>query len=351
MKEDLTDAFGNVIASSLQFPRERAILEQVIPVVLQYIDVCKAHLSSIEAVCRFDPPTHVQGEDEGMSSDMMRVMYGRNYSTHPASLFYRLNQLSTLKFERGDRVLKLTSVVGAIGSPRVGTKLLNAAKLLATRAGAWLIIEAITWPLLPFRFYFQQGFNFIAPRNLASGARVDKWHEGTVWMAWKPPGPIRSSAEKYEKHWTTRDFSMSKKEECQNDLVRPVGSYESFMTRLSSVAQARTIPVKLTRSSRYFNTICVLFDSSFNAYRRRNLPAFIATYRPSVVYNIQENHHVGTDQPMASVRDLSTSEIIADKALRSFGATTICAPEAQCGKRPREECESPLSRGSECTST
>jgi hypothetical protein len=351
MKEDLTDAFGNVISSSIQYPRERNILEQVVPIVLQYIDVCKQHLSSIEAVCRYDPPAFVKGEDEGLSSDMMRVMYGRHYATHVGSLFHRLNELSSLKFERGDRVLKLTTVVGAIGVPRTGTKLINAAKLMATRAGAWLIIEALTWPLLPFRFYFQQGFNFIAPRNLPSGARADKWHEGTVWMAWKPPGPIRSSTEKYEKNWTMRDFSMSKKEEINNDLIRPAGSYESFMTRLSSVAQARTIPVKLTRTSRYFNTICVLFDSSFNAYRRRNLPAFIATYKPSVVFNVQENHHVGCDQPMASVRDLSASETIAEHALRSFGATSICTPDSLCGKRPREDCASPVSRNSECTST
>jgi hypothetical protein len=344
LQEDLTDAYKYALVKTDDtYLRERTILQQVMPAVFEYIKTCKTHLANVEAVARYEPTPPSPGEDEGLSSDMMRVMYGSNYAAHEGSLFHRLNKLVSHSFQRGDRVIKLTTVVSAIGSAGGGTKLIDAAKALATRAGAWLILEAVTWPLLPFRFYFQQGFDFISPRSVNTTARVEKWNEGTVWMAWKPDVPIRNSKDG-DRTWTSRELSMSKMENSNGEiLIDPTGSYSPFMERVHAVSKARSVPVVISRPSRYVNTICILFDSAFVAYRRRALPAFIASFSTPPVHNINMNHCRSPSVRMNNTTELNEVETIAERELKLFGAGTICSPDTRAGIKRGRETESPTS--------
>jgi hypothetical protein len=338
LRADFLDAYANIPA---EYAREREMLAPFLTAVSAYIEDAVAHLRVVEALARHEP---------GASDDTLRTVYGPGYSERPESFHARLAALGNgveRAFAPGERVIKLTCVVSAIGQGGAGLALLNAAKLLATRAGAWLLVESVTWPLLPFRFYFEAGFNFVAPRTLTSCARVERWLEGTVWMAWRPPVRIKTTTKDFETTWPARDLVMSKMEDSNAELLvdGPAGGpFLTFMERLSVVSKNKTVPVRLTRPSRSFNTIITAFDTACAAYRRRALPALCASFRCARVPDFEMNHCRLTPRPVYSMNAtvaLSPAETVAEAALRSFGATTICtgAGSASTGgvKRPRED--------------
>ena len=317
--EDLDDAYLHALNySNDSYSRECLILKQVVPTVLQYIEDAKRYLYQLETIARQN-----------------------NGDITTDTCFKRLENISRIAFQRGDRIIKLTSVVASLGTSGAGTKLIETAKTVATRCGAWLILEAITWPLLPFRFYFQQGFNFVSPRNLTTTNRIEKWNEGTFWMAWKPPCLVRTSPKDYDRTWTSRELSMSKLEHSNGELfVDSVGSYSSFMERLNTVKRQQSIPVVISRSSRFNNTICSLFDASFLAYRRRCIPQLLQSFTMTDYLNLNYHHTHTIPFRMHGQTELNPAESVCDQAVRSFGATTICSPETIAKKRAREDRES-----------
>jgi len=323
LSEDLQDAYVHAIKySGDSYSRECLILKQIVPAVLKYIIDAKHYLYQLETIARQEIDSSNGSND---------------------TCFKRIDNASRITFQRGDRIIKLTSVVASIGTSGAGTKLIETAKTIATRCGAWLVLEAITWPLLPFRFYFQQGFNFVAPRNLTTSSRVEKWNEGTFWMAWKPPCVIRTSPKDYDKTWTSRELSMSKLEHSNGELfVDSVGSYSSFMERLKTVSKEQSIPTVISRPSRFNNTISSLFDASFLAYRRRSISGFLQNFTMAACSNLNINHTRADPYRMNSISELNTAESICERAVRSFGATTICTPESNPKKRSREDRDSLL---------
>jgi hypothetical protein len=334
LREDFAESFRNI---SPEYSRERAILSKFVPAITAYIDEAIAHLGAFESISRYEPSNPSLGSDEGCTSDMMRAIYGPNYASLPTSLTSRLNSAPSRTFTPGDRIIKLTAVIASVGSRNVGTQLITAAKLLATRMGAWLICEAVTWPLLPFKFYFEQGFDFIAPKSHSTGARMDKWSDGLVWMAWSPP-TIKTTSKDYERHWTMRDLNMSKLENSNAELViDSVGEFAPFIQRLAQVAKNKAVPVRLSRPSRNFNTIIMAYESAFTAYRRRLLPELCASYRCARVPDLQMNHLRKISHSMNSTVNLSEEETLAENASRAFGASTLCMSDKKRARDGEEE--------------
>lgn len=342
LRADFIDAYANIPA---EYARERETLAPFLAAVTAYIEDAVEHLRVVEALARHEPGAR------GAPDDLLRTVYGPGYAERPESFHARLAGLgvgSERAFAPGDRVIKLTCVVAAVGSGGAGLGILNAAKLLATRAGAWLLVESVTWPLLPFRFYFEAGFNFIAPRTLTSCVRVERWLEGTVWMAWRPAVRIKSTVKDFETGWPSRDLSMSKMEDSNAELVvdgAPGGPFLAFMERLAVVGKNKTVPVRLTRPSRSFNTIITAFDTACAAYRRRALPALCASFRCARVPDFVMNHcrlAPPAAHSMNATVALSPAETLAEAALRAFGATTICSGSGVKRSREPRESASPV---------
>lgn len=321
MRDDVTAAFRNMDPT---LP-EREALAPFVVALHTYITECMSFMGAFETTVRtrraaLSPATQA----------LLAAVMGGDWEAHPRSLTTRLRRATESPFLAGQRVLRLTCVASAVGTGGAGTRLVHAAKLMATRMGAHLLIESVTWPCLPFTFYFRHGFNFCGQASTSSGPQhVHKWVSGTVFMVWSPP-TVFVSPKVGEASWTTRELSLSNVEGSNNDLS-PGGpttrSFTSFLDTLCALPAGLRVQLDRPRSP-YAMTIHTLFFAALMAHRRGALPAFTASFRVPRVANMQLDHAQDVPASMHALMNLSPSETLAEKACSDMGVTTLLSRRA-----------------------
>ena len=319
LRDDVTAVFRNMDPTQ----PEREVLAPFVVALHTYLSDCITFLNAFETTVRTrssDLPPSTQA--------LLSAVMGGGWDTNARSLTTRLRRAAETPFIAGQRVLRLTCVAAAVGTGGAGSRLIHAAKLMAARMGAHLLIESVTWPCLPFTFYFRHGFNFCGSAGVTSGPQqVHKWVSGTVFMVWSPP-TVFVSPRQTEESWTTRELSLSNVDGSNGDLS-PSGpstrSFTSFIDRLSSLPAGlpyRLIHVDRARSP-YGFTIHTLLFAALMAHRRGALKEFTVSFRVPRVTNMQLDHAREVSASMCALINLSPAEALAEKACLDLGVTTL----------------------------